>query len=189
MSPMPAVMPTTPSTGTVYSGTPAAAGAAPAMAVGGPVPPDLHWALVLLIGFFCGVFNLVWLFIEATFVKKIKPDSNHLTLLITGIGLQFGAVILFYLGLFAQYSINPNSQDPPWGALVALFAGMVAGLVVHIMGIFKMRAAIQEYYNTVEPINLRLSGVMTFFFNFLYFQYHFCRIANWKKTGYLAPQQ
>jgi hypothetical protein len=52
-----------------------------------------------------------------------------------------------------------------------------------------MRDALVEYYNTVEPINLRLSGVMTFFFSFLYFQYHFSRIANWKRTGYLLPQQ
>jgi len=158
------------------------------MAVGGPVPPDFHWALVLLLGFFCSIFQLVWLFIEASFVKKIKPDSNHLVFLITGICLQFGAVILFYAGLFAQYATNPNSQEPPWAALVALFVGAVAGVVVYIMGVFKMRGALQEYYNTVEPINLRLSGVMTFFFSIFYFQYHFSRIASWKKTGYLVPQ-
>jgi len=28
-----------------------------------PVPPDFHWALVLLISFFCGIFQVVWLFI------------------------------------------------------------------------------------------------------------------------------
>ena len=41
----------------------------------------------------------------------------------------------------------------------------------------------------MEPINLRLSGVMTFFFNILYFQYHFTRIAEWKRTGMLSPQR
>jgi len=178
-----------PSAGTVYSGVPAAAGAAPAMAVGGPVPPDFHWALVLLLGFFCSIFQLVWLFIEANFVKKIKPDSNHLALLITAICIEFGAVILFYVGLIAQYATNPNSQEPPWAALALALVGLLGFLVTYIMGIFKMRAALVEYYNTVEPINLRLSGVMTFFFNILYFQYHFSRIASWKKTGYLVPQQ
>jgi hypothetical protein len=178
-----------PSAGTVYAGAPAAVGTAPAMAVGGPVPPDLHWGLVLLIGFFCGIFQLVWLFIEAAFVKKIKPDSNHLAFLITALCLQFGAVILFYAGLFAQFATNPNSQEPPWTALVLFFVGLLTGIVVQFLGIFKMRAALQEYYNTVEPINLRLSGVMTFFFAIFYFQYHFTRIASWKKTGYLVPQQ
>ena len=162
---------------------------APAMAVGGPVPPDLHWALVLLIGFFCSFFSWVWLFIEAAFVKKIKPDSNFLAFLITGLCLVFGSGVLFYIVLITAVSMNPNNPQPPWAPLMILFAAMLAGLVVHIMGIFKMRAAIQEYYNTVEPINLRLSGVMTFFFNILYFQYHFSRIASWKRTGYLVPQQ
>jgi hypothetical protein len=44
-----------------------------------------------------------------------------------------------------------------------------------------------RYYNSTEPINLRLSAVMTFFFNTLYFQYHMSRIADWKRTGYLRP--
>ena len=43
-----------------------------------------------------------------------------------------------------------------------------------------------NYYNSVEPINLRLSGVMTFFFNILYLQYHMTRIARWKQTGILT---
>ena len=41
-----------------------------------------------------------------------------------------------------------------------------------------MKASIERYYNTVEPINLRLSGIMTFFFNMIYFQYHITRIAS-----------
>jgi hypothetical protein len=182
------VMPATPSAGIVYSGAPAAAGAAPAMAVGGPVPPDLHWALVLLIGFFCGLFQYVWLFIEAAFVKKIKPDSNFLAFLITGLCLMFGSGVLFYAAFIVSLAANPNNPDPPYVALALFFISFPAGVVVYVIGIFKMRAAIQDYYNTVEPINLRLSGVMTFFFNILYFQYHFTRIANWKKTGYLVPQ-
>jgi hypothetical protein len=56
------------------------------------------------------------------------------------------------------------------------------------MAVFQMRSSIENYYNTVEPINLRLSGVMTFFFAVYYFQHHFSRIANWKRTGYLQPQ-
>ena len=37
--------------------------------------------------------------------------------------------------------------------------------------------------DSVEPINLRLNGVMVFFFNVFYFQYHFARIRKWKTTG------
>lgn len=117
-----------------------------------PVPPDFHWAAVFVLGLVTfGLFSLVWLCIEASFVKKIKPTSNFVLFLV-----------------------------------LALIPGL--GIVFAIIGIFKMRDAIQEYYNTVEPINLRLSGVMTFFFALLYFQYHFSRIAQWKQTGYLQPQ-
>jgi hypothetical protein len=189
--------------GTVYGGAPAtgavATGAAygvaqaPAVPVAGPVPPDLHWALVLLIGFFCGLFNLVWLFIEAGFVKKIRPQSNHLALIITGFAIQFGSIILMYVGIFAIAAANSGSHEPPEGPMIVLGvlvgAGVLGGAVVHIIGNFKMRSAMVEYYNTVEPINLRLSGVMTFFFPIFYFQYHFSRIAAWKRTGYLVPQQ
>ena len=57
-----------------------------------------------------------------------------------------------------------------------------------LITIFSMRSSIQTYYNTTEPIGLRLSGVMTFFFSIYYFQYHFTRIADWKRTGVLRPQ-
>jgi hypothetical protein len=43
-----------------------------------------------------------------------------------------------------------------------------------------------NYYNSVEPINLQLSGAMTFFFGIFYLQYHMSRIARWKRTGVLA---
>src|SRR5689334_17553403 len=55
-----------PGAATVYGG----AAAVPAVSTG-PMPPDLHWALVFLITFFCGFFQIVWMFIEAGFVKKI----------------------------------------------------------------------------------------------------------------------
>lgn len=185
----------TPATaGTVYSGAPAAApsygaasayGAAPA-ATAGPVPPDFHWALVLVISFFCSIFQLVWLFIEAGFVKKIRPASNFLVFLIVGLAIAFVSGIVGYVGLIA--AIANDSRQPPVALLLLCGIAYLTGVVLNYVGIFKMRAEIQEYYNTVEPINLRLSGVMTFFFNVLYFQYHFTRIAQWKKTGYLQPQ-
>jgi hypothetical protein len=51
-----------------------------------------------------------------------------------------------------------------------------------------MRQSLVTYYNMTEPIGLRLSGVMTFFFSTLYFQHHFSRIGDWKRTGILTPQ-
>jgi len=52
--------------------------------------------------------------------------------------------------------------------------------------VFSIRQSMVTYYNTVEPIQLQLSGVMTFFFGMLYLQYHMSRIARWKRTGVLS---
>lgn len=138
--------------GVVYAGAaPQMAPVAPGAYVA-PMPPDFHWAAVLVLGVFTfGIFSLAWLIVECSFVKKIRPASDFILFLV--------------LGLIP-----------------------VLGIVFVIVGVFKMRDAIQEYYNTVEPINLRLSSAMTFFFAVLYFQYHFSRIAQWKKTGFLQPQ-
>ena len=53
---------------------------------------------------------------------------------------------------------------------------------------FQMKSDLEDYYNSTEPINLQLSGVMIFFFDVYYFQHHLSRIAQWKKTGVLSPQ-
>lgn len=66
----------------------------------GPVPPDFHWALVLLISFFCGIFQVVWLFIEISFVRKIRPENSSLALILSGVGIQFAAVIMLFAVAF-----------------------------------------------------------------------------------------
>src|SRR5260221_2323004 len=95
--------------GTVYSGAPVYS-AMPAMAAG-PIPQDFHWALVLVINFLCGFFRIVWLFIEAGFVKKIRPQSNFLMFLIVGPCLEIRSVILFYVGI--GISAARGSSEPP----------------------------------------------------------------------------
>ena len=55
--------------------------------------------------------------------------------------------------------------------------------MVLIVGHFSLRNSLEDYYNSVEPLNLQLSGVMTFFFNVIYFQYHLNWIREYKVTG------
>jgi len=158
------------------------AAAAPAMAAG-PVPPDFHWALVLLITVLtCGIFHSVWIIVEAAWIRKIKPQSKGLLLVILGIATTYG--IQFVNGFIT--AMNTNEPNPLAGLLV--LAGAIVGAILLLVGVFTMRSDLEDYYNSVEPVNLRLSGVMTFFFSVYYFQYHFSRIAKWKKTGVLDPQ-
>ncbi|MBI4890571.1 MAG: DUF4339 domain-containing protein [Acidobacteria bacterium] len=149
-----------PPTGQPYAAAPAG---------GGLVPPGMHWALVFVLALVtCGIFGLVWMFLQAGFVKKIDPASKA-----TPLFCGYLAVVLL-AGVFVRGSV---------AALTILPLIHLAAMVVFWMGAFSMRKSLVTYYNSVENIGLRLSGVMTFFFSVLYFQYHLARIANWKKTG------
>jgi hypothetical protein len=66
-------------------------------------------------------------------------------------------------------------------ALSGLFA--LVYFVLFLVAVFSMRSSMEEHFNGPEPIGLKLSGVMTFFFNILYFQYHFTRINELKRAA------
>jgi len=165
--------------GTVYDGSTAGFGVQALPMQGNPiVPPDFHWGLVLLIGIFtCGLFNYAWLIVEAAFVRKLKTESQGLLFTIL-------ATAVLLLGGFANGVITAINHEPtPFGPLIT-----IVGVILYLVGVFKMKSDLEDYYNSTENIYLQLSGIMVFFFNVYYFQYHLSRIAQWKKTGTLAPQ-
>jgi hypothetical protein len=158
-------------------------GAAPAYAPGivpYPDPPNLHWALVLLIGLFtCGIFSIVWLFVEAAWVRKVDPRSKALFLYI-------GGLVIYICGFAAQISMKAaqargDMSPGVVGAFSIVWA--LAYCVLFIWANFNMRDSIEEHFNGPEPIGLELSGVMTFFFSLYYFQYHFSRINELKRIA------
>ncbi len=173
----PSPTPAAPNYGQVpaYQQAPVGVAQQPFAGTSAPLPPDLHWAVVLVLGVFCSIFLMVWMFIQAAFVKKLRPASN------SGMfyGLGIGAVVLGYIVIIAAASTKED------GLMALAVLILLAGSVMIIVGHFSMKSALEEYYNSVEPINLRLSGVMTFFFNIIYFQYHFNRIRQYKTTGIL----
>ncbi|HKV95041.1 MAG TPA: DUF4339 domain-containing protein [Candidatus Angelobacter sp.] len=167
-------------TGTVYGGPGTAYGSAAPMPVMnvGPMPTDFHWALVLVIAVItCGLFGWAWLFVEAAYVKKIKSDSKGIIFAIIALVVAFGG------GFIRGFSNAMNGEPNPASGLVSLVA-----IALVLVALFQMKSDLEEYYNTTEPINLRLNGVMVFFFGILYLQHHLSRIAQWKKTGFLSPQ-
>lgn len=186
--PIPAPIQTGYAPGTsAYGGTPAYGGAgavygaqgfAPAMTAG-PVPPDFHWALVLVIGLVtCGLFWWAWWIVEAVFIRKIKSDSK---------GLLF--VILSFLCYFAGGFIKGLMQATNPGETVNYAVPFyLIAFLLFVIAEFQMKNDLEEYYDSVEPINLRLNVGLTFFFAVWYFQHHLSRIAQWKKSGFLQPQ-
>ena len=135
-------------------------------------PPALHWGWVVFLSVItCSIFMIIWWFIQAAFVRRLRPDNKALFYL-------FG-----YLGLIAlSIFLATQERIPGLDMLIN-----VANWVLLIAANFSMKHAIEDYYNSDENIGLYLSGVAVFFLGPLYFQYHFNRITKWKTTGYL-PQ-
>jgi GYF domain 2 len=139
-----------------------------------PTPPGLHWGLAIFLGVItCGMFGWVWVLIEAVFVRKLQPASKAMYWLVGAISLF---VLTFYMSMSHQ-------------AREFILLPRLGGFALWLVGVFTMRSELEEHYNNAEPIALDLSGVMTFFFNVYYFQYHLYRIAELKKTQQLSMAQ
>ncbi|MDQ2947945.1 MAG: hypothetical protein M3Y27_18765, partial [Acidobacteriota bacterium] len=157
----------------------------------GPIPPSLHWAFVLVLGLVTGLFHYVWMFVQAVFIKKIDPHSKAILLYTLGVLAMVGGILIAVVFAFVFSAWGSESRDPTVPAVVMgliMFVVVMAGSALIIAGAFNIRSSMLQHYNSVEPINLRMSAVMTCFFNTLYIQYHFTRIAKWKETGIIYPQ-
>jgi len=142
----------------------------------------MHWAVVLILAMITGIFGLIWFFIQAGYVKKIDPASRARTFLVFGLLAMVAQIVATFV--IAGAAAMGSTTGAAAGGFLA-FVLAIVGMVLMLSAVFGMRRSLIDYFNTVEPIGLRLSGVMTFFFNILYFQYHLSRIAEWKRTGTL----
>jgi GYF domain 2 len=135
-----------------------------------PNPPNLAWGLVLLFAIFtCGLFLIAWDIVLALWMKQVQPASRAI--------YYYGAVVFLYLGFFA-FAFNSgmhHSKDPTAGLL------NIAIWILSIVARFSMKGSLEEHFNSTDPIGLSLSGVMTFFFGSIYFQYHLNRIIKRKQ--------
>ena len=139
------------------------------------LPPKLHWGLVLLFTVLTlGIFLVVWVFIQSTWIKKIDPTSNATNQFI-------GYVAMLVIGQVLTASGGSSLQ----GIGTVLVIG---AYVMFYFAIFSMKKSMMHYYNEVEPIGLKLSTACLVFFSTFYFQAHMTRIAKWKTTGVLDPQ-
>ena len=132
-----------------------------------PGPPRLHWGIVLALSILTlNIFGMVWMVVEANWVKKVtgnaKPFWWCLAYLLSLPFLFFAAVVLgATLGLMGQADLaHELSRTVDLVVRLVLF-------VLYIAGAFTLKGALEE-----RPIDIPLSGVMTFLFAPTYFQYH-----------------
>jgi hypothetical protein len=148
--------------GTIAAAPPPVAGAPISMADMYPDPPNLHWGLVLLFSILtCGFFVVAWDLVQAAWMKRVDPTSK--AIFIYGAATAV-VVCLFFVGFFSALN---HTAAPQWVGLL-----QVVSWVLYLVGRYSLRASLEEHYNGPEPMGLILSGVMTFFFGGIYFQYH-----------------
>jgi hypothetical protein len=118
--------------------------------------PSLNWVVLLALSVFTlGIFLVIWLFVQAAWVRKVRPQSRS----------------LYYLCGYLAGAFTAGFVEDTQPMLAALL--QIAGFVFFLCATFSMRSDIEDYYSTEEPVSLKLSGIMTFFFHGIYFQYHF----------------
>ena len=152
-----------------------------------PDPPSFHWGLVLLISFFTnGLFQIIWDFVQCAWLKKVQPDATALAKYITAYALVVGGVVFAVIGGITLAASSQNGTSiSPIGAILVILGGLgyIGGFVMLIVARFSERASLEQHFNGPEPVGLRLSGIMTFFFGSLYFQYHLTRINTMKQAA------
>src|SRR4051812_11446769 len=137
----------------------------------GPIPPSMHWALVLLFSVCTfGLFSWIWMLVQARFLKKVDP---------AGYGL-FWAMAWTLFSLLLLGAATPPRQI----GFILVFRLLASGS--YFAALFAMKKSMESYYNRVECIGLNLNGLLVYFFSIFYFQHHFRRICIWRRTGILA---
>jgi hypothetical protein len=170
-----------------YYAQPPAAGFRPAAFNPSAYPdaPDLHWGILLVLAIFTnGLFLIIWDFVVTVWLRKVQPNSKALMWYIISYSIYVVLVILI-IAIAATASTASSRQDTDFHASyvvlgVLFIVASTAGFVTQIIARFSERASLLEHFNGPEPVGLRLSGVMTFFFSGLYFQYHLNRIKQQK---------
>ena len=146
-------------------------------------PPNLSWGLVALFGFLtCTLFMYIWNLILAAWITRIVPGTKVLILYIAATVLM---MIQAFAGAHVNVMIGGSLHQRP--DFMQNFSAPYATIVfvcwiVRLIARFTMRNTLERHFNTTDPVGLRLSGVMTFFFGGIYFQYHLNRINDIKRA-------
>lgn len=151
-----------------------------------PSPPRVHW-LVLFLAWIAIVYVIAavvperwqdiaqslvvdsWVFYLCTWIRNLDPEAKSPFWCDVFVAVQLGSV---GLGVIRQ----------PWLAVQALILILaLSSMVLGIATVFMIKSDLERHYNDREHAGLVLGGVMTFFFSFLYFQYHLYDIAKRRK--------
>jgi hypothetical protein len=151
-----------------------------------PAPPSMPWGLLLT------AFVVIDIVFHFSLPKPIAPIFFNLVFHAWGVYLRFwirdlepkATSIYWTLATFCcdaiclfLFFIEVQTPLVGFGILLYWFFSFALG----ITSIYVVRHELQKHYTEVEPFGLRLGGVMTFFFSYVYFQWHLGFIGEKKR--------
>jgi hypothetical protein len=145
-----------------------------------PAPPRLHWGWVLALSILTlSLFGIIWMAVQGYWVKRAtkngKPFAWALAYVIF-LPLVFVAAVtvgaLSAMGKIGAAGVNPNASVELGSRLVSI--------VLYLVTAYTLKGALEA-----QPIDIPLTGVMTFFFAPIYFQYH---LFDYSVEGRVAEQ-
>jgi hypothetical protein len=143
------------------------------------------WALFLILV----VVNVAGRLIAPTTVGRLLPSmlakawGVYLALWIRSVNPRSYS-IFWTTGTFLSDAVLSGLElVPDQSAIVSLgiLLWIVLAIGTGITAIYVVRHELQEHYRRVEPVGLDLGPVLTFFFSYIYFQYHLHDIAEAKR--------
>ncbi len=110
-------------------------------------------------------------------MKRVQPNTQALMYYIL-----FAVFWVLNIGKSVGNTMLMMHNTLPHNSILASLIA-IATFVFAIVFRFSMRSSLEQHFNGPEPFGLTLSGVMTFFFGGLYFQYHLNRINAMKSAA------
>ena len=145
-----------------------------------PAPPRLHWGVVLALSIVTlGIFGMVWMAVQAYWLKKATKNG-------TPFGWAIAYVVflplMVFIGLIlgALAGMGKAGDNAPALLAGAELVSRLGSVVLYLVTAFSLKAGLEA-----EPIDIPLSGVVTFFLGATYFQYH---LYDYSVEGRVAEQ-
>ena len=173
--------------------------AEPALPSGIPAPPALDWWLVLIFAAItCGLFGLIWLFLQARWLKKLEPSSNTILFLALYVGTS---VLVFPLAignvLFSSGIGEPSDTAAGLLGMLYLLLG-VASLIIALVSIFSLKSGLESVSSPWGSLRIELGPgfavvvVISCFISLLFviapvwIQFQLDRIREWQSRTHLG---
>ena len=139
---------------------------APSVVRAVPDPPRLHWGVVFALSVVTlGWFGDIWFIVQSAWVRKVYGRSKALPWAIVNVCI-FPAFLVFAFALGFIGTLT-HMQDIPGVLDTVTLIFRILLVVLWVVTAFTLRGELES-----SPINIPLSGIATFFFGSVYFQYH-----------------